>query len=87
MFIGTEASNSLRHAISESDFEIVNFTRDDKISRTYPRRATLKGANGELTELIFIQHTSQYFSWEKWNDYIKQKLSQQLEWFEEKMKE
>jgi hypothetical protein len=87
LFIGTEASNSLQHAINDSDFEVVNFTRDDKISRTYPRRATIKKSDDQLIELIFIQHTSQYFSWGKWNDYIKQKLSQQLEWFEEKMKE
>lgn len=87
LFIGTEASNSLRDAITESDFEIVNFTKDDKISRTYPRRATLKGVDGELTKLIFIQHTSQYFSWTKWNDYLKKKLSEQLEWFDKKLNE
>lgn len=87
LFIGVGASNLLQDTINESDFEIVNFTRDAIISGTFPRRATIKSSDNQLIELIFIQHTSKYFNWEIWNDYIKQKLSQQLEWFKGKMKE
>ncbi len=88
LFIGTEASDSLSSAIKKSDFELVRFAKakDDKISGTYPRRATIKNADNPLIDLIFIQHTSHHFSWEKWNVYLKLQLSQQLDWFENKMK-
>ena len=86
LFIGVKASNSLKRQIRGSDLELVSFTKEDKISKTCPRRATIKNADGQSIELIFIQHTSRFFSWSKWNDYIKSKLSRQLDWFENEMK-
>ena len=89
LFIGVKASNSLKRQIRGSDFELVSPIEYDKIiDGAYPRRATIKNADGPSIELIFIQHTSSPFfiSWSKWNDYIKSKLSRQLDWFENEMK-
>lgn len=87
IFIGTEASNSLRHAISDSNFSLKSLNKDGRISRTYPRRAIILDNENNEIELIFIQHTSQYFSWKKWNEYLNYKIPHQIEWFEEKIKE
>lgn len=85
LFIGVGASNSLHNAIAESDFELVSFKEDDKISRTYPRQAIIKNSDNQHIDLIFIQHTSHHFSWSKWNEYINDKLSNQIKWFTDKM--
>ena len=87
LFIGTEASQSIKRAISETDFEIVSFARDEdeKISGCYPRKATIKNANGQVIDLIFIRHTSKMFSWDKWNKYLSKTIPNELSWLEEKI--
>ncbi|MFT6338432.1 MAG: hypothetical protein ACJATI_005206 [Halioglobus sp.] len=85
LFIGVESSNSLRKVIQQSDFELISFEKDNKINRTFPRRVTIKGTDSQQIDLVFIKHSSRYFSWDKWNEYITTNLSEQINWFRKKI--
>ena len=37
------------------------------------------------TKILFIKHSSQFFSWNKWNEYLKNEIGNQLSWFEERI--
>ena len=85
IFIGTKASNSLHNAISNSSLVMKSFEKEPKISRTYPRKAILTNNQDLEVELIFIQHTSKYFSWSKWNKYLQSIIEKQLTWLSTKI--
>lgn len=87
IFIGVEASSTLRKAIKETEFKLIELVRDDMIGKAYPRRAKILDLKGEEVDVYFIRHSSQYFSWEKWNAYLKANLNHQLNWFEKRCHE
>lgn len=82
LFIGTSAANSLTKALENTGFSTDKIEWEDRISNTYGKTAILKDEDGNETKLIFIRHTSQMFSWEKWNEYLKKKMGSKLTWFE-----
>ena len=87
IFIGLEASNTLRDSITETGYELLRLNKDEKISGAYPRNATIIGKKGEEINLFFLRHTSRYFSWSKWNEYLKQKINKQIDWINNMLQE
>lgn len=83
LFIGVSASNHLMSAIEDSDFSCVGIVRDAKIGKVSSRTAILKDVENNEIKLVFIQHTSSFFSWKKWNSYLKKEIGNQLAWLEE----
>lgn len=86
LFIGTSAANSLVHALQNTDYTTDGVIWEDYISNAYAKTATIKDKEGNTTQLIFIRHTSQMFSWSKWNAYLQKKIPNELSWFEEQLK-
>lgn len=85
LFIGTSAANSLEHALESTEYTTEGVKWEDYISNAYAKTATIKNKEGHETKLIFIRHTSQMFSWSKWNDYLQKKMQVELTWFEEQL--
>lgn len=85
LFIGTSASNSLVHALQETKFTTEGLKCEDYISNAYARTAVIKDNPESETQLIFIRHTSQMFSWSKWNEYLQKKIPAELTWFTEQL--
>lgn len=77
-FIGVESSNHLHSVIKKSNFEKKSFKEDSKISNTKPRKAVITDKLGNEIKLIFIQHTSSRFSWDKWNKYLKIEIENEI---------
>ena len=76
LFIGVEASNYL--SLYRRDIKV---TKETKIGTTSPRSAKIDVAYQEdPLELYFIKHTSQYFSSEKWHQYLLEKLGGFIRW-------
>lgn len=86
LFIGTTAANSLGNALKNTDFSTEGVKWEDYISNAYAKTAVLKDKNGGETKLIFIRHTSQMFSWSKWNEYLQKNIYNELTWFDEQLK-
>ena len=80
IFIGVEASNYLQKAIDKSDFKIKNFKTLEKINGTFPREVKIVHPNGKETKLLFIKHTSNFFSWDDWNVFMKKRYESELNW-------
>jgi hypothetical protein len=86
LFIGTSAANSLVNALQNTDFSTDGVKQEDYISNAYAKTAILKDTQGNETQLIFIRHTSQMFSWSKWNEYLQKKIPNELSWLNEQLK-
>ena len=68
LFVGLQAFKSFGDKMQEKglSFEGKGF---EKINRVWPRRYTLT-VDGHRTEITGIKHTSRYFSWKKWHDFL-----------------
>jgi hypothetical protein len=86
IFIGTTAANSFTNAIQNTGFSTDGLKREDHIGRTYAKTAVIKDQEDNEIKIIFIRHTSQMFSWSKWNDYIKKVIPAELTWLENEIK-
>ena len=51
-----------------------NIQEDFKINNTYPRTCKLTIDNFDI-DIIFLKHSSKYYSWEKWHEYISSKIN------------
>ena len=80
LFIGVEASNYIKKAISTSNYKIKSCIRFEKIHNTFPREIILEKPEGKELKLLFIKHTSQFFSWDKWNSFMKSRYENELNW-------
>mgnify|MGYP005849652785 CR=1 FL=1 len=69
IFIGVKASNYLRHSVKSSNYKIKSFKKDSKVGRTYPRNVIINNLDRDLN-ITFIQHSSKFFSHEKWHKYL-----------------
>lgn len=85
LFIGTSAANSLADAIKDTGYFTDGVKWEDYISNAYAKTATIKDIENNETKFIFIRHTSQMFSWSKWNDYLKKVIPSQLTYLETKI--
>lgn len=85
LFIGTSAANSLEHALQSTDFSSDGVKWEDYISNAFAKTAVVKENDDSKTQLIFIRHTSQMFSWSKWNEYLQKKMQPELTWFAEQL--
>lgn len=86
LFLGVGTFHSLKKAANDVNLKIRDSIKEDKISGTYPRKTILIDQWNYEIELIFIRHTSQYFNWTKWNNYLKVNMKQQLEWLDKRIK-
>ncbi len=85
IFIGTSAANKLTKAIQNTEFSTKGVKWEDYINRAYAKTATIIDKDNNEIKLVFIRHTSQMFSWEKWNNYLLKVLPKEIEWLEEKV--
>lgn len=80
LFIGVQSSNTIWTAIKNSDLSIKCSKKGEKINGTFPREIILIDSDGNEIKLLFIKHTSQFFSWNNWNKFIKKEYENELNW-------
>lgn len=86
VFIGVSASDYLESAIQNTEWICDKLINGKPINGTYGRSIVLKDAENNEIKLIFIKHTSMFFSWINWNNYLKNEIGDQLPWFENNIK-
>jgi len=79
VFIGVTAANSFNHWIASQNVFSGNVSVTEKISGTWARVGKLEVA-GATTELIFVKHLGLPVSWSRWNDYLKAKHTDFMNW-------
>lgn len=80
LFVGTSAANSLEHALQTTKYQTEGVQWEDWISNAYAKSAIIKDEHNRETNLVFIRHASQMFSWSKWNEYLKKKMPDIIDW-------
>lgn len=66
IFIGVSASNTFNQEIMKLGVPHTKAKWLKKVGNTYPRKSTIN-INGRDINILFVKHTSQFFSWDKWN--------------------
>ena len=69
LFIGVSAFDCFNYSMSvqSADFTEVQWT--EQVGTTYGRKASIS-TESETVALLGVRHTSQYFSWSSWRDYL-----------------
>ena len=69
LFIGVSAFYFFNYSMSEQNADFTEVQWAEQVGRTYGRKASIS-TGSETVALIGVQHTSQYFSWSSWRDYL-----------------
>lgn len=85
LFIGTSAADSFTNALQDTEFTSDGVIREDFISNAYAKTAVIRDNDENETKLIFIRHTSQMFSWSKWNEYLQKTIPNELNWLSKQL--
>lgn len=72
LFVGLKASDWFNKKMQEKGLSYEPVYKMEKINGVRPRRFTLT-VDGHRTEITGIKHTSGYFSWKKWYDFLSNK--------------
>ncbi len=87
LFIGTSSANYFNNEIIK--FPILKADKiewhTEDINGAYPKFTKLL-LSDKTSSLHFIKHTSMRYSSDKWNNYLKGKISDQLQWLENELK-
>ena len=77
LFVGVTAAKYFDVAMEAIGVEH-KIEYDKRLNRVYPPRFFVAN-DGVKTEMIAIRHTSQYFSWRTWHDYLLKWMPEDLE--------
>lgn len=69
IFAGLAAANYYQAMMTRLGIQHEPMHVGEKIGHGYARSSSLT-INGKSTDLFFIQHPSQYFSWERWRKFV-----------------
>jgi len=71
VFLGVQASDSFNGAMHEMGIQHTLIQKDKLFNGVKMRIGGSVTLEGETTTLVFMRHTSQYFSWKLWNGYLE----------------
>jgi len=86
LFIGTSSAGSLVHALESTNYFTDGVKREEFISNAHAKTAIIRENEENETQIIFIRHTSQMFSWRRWNYYLQKKIPNELNWLSKQLK-
>ena len=69
LFIGVSAFNFFNYSMNEQNADFTEVQWAEQVGRTYGRKASIS-TGSETVALIGVQHTSKFFSWDRWRDYL-----------------
>jgi hypothetical protein len=85
LFIGNTSADQLLKSIPNSGFTCKSVNWLDKINGAYAKVATIQDEKNNEIKLIFIKHTSQRYTSQKWNVFLNKTIENELDWFQEKI--
>lgn len=81
IFIGTSAADSFNFFAEQNNLDYSKVQSLEKVGANYAKKSSLKIGKLEINN-YFIRHTSKYFSWSKWNEYLKKTLPEEIKFLE-----
>lgn len=80
LMVGTSSAALIREGLAKSSLRLISLNKMGKVGNTYTRRAVVETNSRRTIELIFIRHSSQYFSWRAWGKFVRSQMSEILNW-------
>ena len=74
LFIGVLASNSFNRCMLAIGVEHTPLNWGDSLNGVYLREGGAVTIQGVRTDLVFMRHSSKYFAWDAWNDYLEKTI-------------
>lgn len=80
IFVGLKSTQAFEEVMNErgiqhSDIEIL-----EVVNNSYPRKVTIELESGNTLDILFIRHSSAYFSPEQWHEFLKRQLPKMMKW-------
>jgi len=69
--------------IENINYELIEFKKSQKISKTYPRSATLSNKENHKLTFVFVKHPSKYYSWDIWAEFVYSNMGGYIDWIKE----
>ena len=79
IFVGVAASNSFNQAFDDLGIFHSTMSWGGQLNNVYKRSPVAISTGGSKTEILFIKHTSTYFSWEQWNQFLNHEARDAIE--------
>jgi len=70
IFVGVAASEFFNQAFDDLGIHHSTMSWGEVLNNVYKRSPVSISTSGSTTEILFVKHTSTYFSWEKWNKFL-----------------
>lgn len=80
LFIGVLSSYQYNDYRENEPCHTEKMIRGERIGSTYARETVIKDQQQKQTNLHFIKHTSARFSCSNWNEYLVNKMQEQMNW-------
>jgi hypothetical protein len=78
IFIGTSAANAFNEYSRLNNLVSEEVEWLEKIGTSYAKSCSL--TLEQRIPILFIRHTSQYFSWSKWNNFLNKTVKDEIDW-------
>lgn len=80
IFIGVRSETCFGYSCQKMGIKCTIEDMPIKINRTHPRKGNIVLSEAYALDLYFIHHTSQYYSPDQWNEFLKQQLPEAMKW-------
>ncbi|MDB5250411.1 MAG: hypothetical protein JWQ40_4805 [Segetibacter sp.] len=81
LFVGTSSTASYLSGMSNSTLKHSKLYPDGWVNDTASMHATIEHPDGFETDLYFIRHASNFFSWKQWNEHLDKRMGHVLRKF------
>lgn len=82
IFIGVESISLFEEFMKKCGVPYTEINTLEKRNNTYPQRTSIK-LNHDIN-IVFIKHSSAFFSPEQWHEFLKQQLPEAMKWLNTK---
>ena len=78
--VGVESVTLFEEIMDKYGVQYTGIDVLEKLNDAYPKKTSIRLDSKNNINIIFIKHSSCYFSPGKWHDFLKQQIPEAIEW-------
>ena len=80
VFVGLESTKTFEEVMTEQGIRHSSIEIPEVVNNSYSRKATIELESGYALDILFIRHSSSYFSPEQWHEFLKRQSPEMMKW-------
>ena len=84
IFVGIESSQLFESTMAKYQIQYSEIDILEKINRVYPRKMSINMNPNYSVNIVFMKHSSCYFSPGKWYEFLTKQIPEAMEWINSK---